>query len=307
LRRNQRLATKHARGFTLTELAIAFFIIGLLLASAFMPLSSQMEVRNIADTRRTMDQIKEALIGFAQTNGRLPCPANPTLTSSTSTAGNELYTSPSCTSLIGVIPWATLGVPETDAWGRRFTYRVASVFSDALPPTASTWQTTVPASQTTNGLDCTSPSPTPTQSSFALCSLGEMAVLTRAESNHATKAALGTGLAAVIISHGKNGFGAWQTSGIQLSNVNTSYSSNVLDEVANSYYTSGTAGNAVSTGAPGSGNNYTSYLFYSRTNTPSATSCDDTTGTTFCEFDDIVTMISANALVARMVSAGRLP
>ena len=63
------------RGFTLAELAIAFFIIGLLLAGAFMPLSSQVEVRNIADTKRTMDQIREAIIGYAQANGRLPCPA----------------------------------------------------------------------------------------------------------------------------------------------------------------------------------------------------------------------------------------
>jgi len=276
-------------GFTLAELAIAFFIIGLLLASAFMPLSTQIEVRNIADTRRTMEQIKEALIGFAQANGRLPCPANPALAAGNATAGMELYTSPSCTQLIGVVPWATLGVPETDAWGRRFTYRVASVFSDAVAQ--STWNTATPASQT-GVLDCTAPVPTPSASSFALCSLGEIAVLTRSESDHAVVTPLGSGLAAILASHGKNGNGAYQTTGIPLAAAGAS-----TDELANS---SGTTQLI-----PASG--FLSFIFYSRNATPSSTGCSDTAGTAFCEFDDIVTMISANTLVSRMVSAGRLP
>lgn len=291
MRPDQLAARRRNRGFTLTELAIAFFIIGLLLASAFMPLSSQVEVRNIADTRRTMEQIKEAVIGFALANGRLPCPANPALAAGASTAGNELYTSPSCTQLIGVVPWATLGVPETDAWGRRITYRVGSVFSDALPPTLSTWNTSSPGSQS-GTLNCTSPSPTPTLSSFALCSLGEIAVMTKSESNHATVTALGTGLAAVFVSHGKNGNGAYQSNGIALTTAASG-----TDELANS---TGTTQLTPSGG-------FLSFAFYSRNATPSATTCDDASGTAFCEFDDIVTMISPNTLVARMVSAGRLP
>jgi len=48
-------------------------IIALLIAGALIPLSTQMDVRNVADSRRSMESIREAIIGFAQANGRLPC------------------------------------------------------------------------------------------------------------------------------------------------------------------------------------------------------------------------------------------
>src|SRR5512140_3465759 len=139
-----------SRGFTLAELAVALVIIGLLLAGALIPLSTQMEVRNTADTQRTMDQIRETIIGFAQANGRLPCPADGTIAAGSAGAGMEQYaagmcTGASATTAFGVVPWATLGVPETDAWGRRFSYWVSPIFADA---TAS------------NTFNCT-PTPTP--------------------------------------------------------------------------------------------------------------------------------------------------
>lgn len=326
---HNRLRTGQAQaGFTLTELAIAFFIIGLLLASAFMPLSSQLEVRNIADTRRTVEQIKEAIIGFAQMNGRLPCPARGATATGTTdsvtwlaegfsfSAGTEQYdtTNKRCLTTIGVVPWSTLGVLETDAWGRRLTYRVSPAFADAVYDstdafTRRTWNSrntdpggsqdltsiTSPADQSptcpTSGAS-TAPSPTPSQSSFALCTLGDIAVLTRSDSDHSVVTPLATGVPAIIISHGKNGNGAWQTSGVALSSAAAT-----TDELANS---SGTT-TATPTGS------YLSYAFYSRLASPTRSPCDDTTGTAFCEFDDIVTAISATTLVSRMVSAGRLP
>lgn len=321
---------KRESGFTLTELAIAFFIIGLLLASAFMPLSSQLEVRNIADTRRIMDQVKEAIIGFAQMNGRLPCPARgatPAGTTDSTTwsaegfsfsAGTEQYdtTNKRCLIAVGVVPWSTLGVLETDAWGRRLTYRVSPAFADAVysstdAATRKTWNSrntdpggqhltslVSPANQspecpaTTLGGAAADPSPVPSQSSFALCTLGDMAILTRSDSDHSVVTPLATGVPAVIVSHGKNGNGAWQTNGIALTAAAAT-----TDERANS---SGTT-----TATPSGG--YLSYVFYSRIPSPTASTCDDTTGTAFCEFDDIVTAISATTLVSRMVSAGRLP
>lgn len=269
-----------SKGFTLAELAVAFVIIGLLLAGALLPLSTQMELKNTTDTKRIMDQIKEALIGFAQANGRLPCPASGTLKSSDAGAGTEQYSSPSCTSLIGVVPWATLGVPEADAWGRRFTYRVASVFSDALPPTALTWHT--PGQSP----DCTAPTPTPTNASYALCSQGEIAVLKRSEADHAAPpATMATGLPAVFLSHGKNGKGAYQTTGVPLV-------AGTGDEAINS--NGGTRPSLI-------------YNFYSRDQTPEQAGCSDTAGTKFCEFDDIVYIISTSTLIAKTVNAGRLP
>ncbi len=65
-----------SKGFSLVELAVALAIIALLLAGALIPLSTQIDVRNGADTQRSIESIRDAIIGFAQANGRLPCPAN---------------------------------------------------------------------------------------------------------------------------------------------------------------------------------------------------------------------------------------
>jgi len=290
-------------GFTLVELAVALLIIGLLFASALIPLSAQVEVRNIADTKRTMDQIKEAIIGFAQANGRLPCPANGALPAGTSGSGTEVSIGSSCDpafGVFGVVPWATLAVPETDAWGRRFSYRVAPAFADAI---GTTWESNASTSPPSAGSQTTttpcSPTPTPTQSSFALCTLGDIAVYTRSVS--ATAAVpMGSALAAVFISHGKNGYGAWQTNGIRLNPLpaNNDEASNV---------------NGTTPAPMASGIGYTQRAFFSRDPTPSSTGCTDPapgaagTGSPLCEFDDIVYMISGPALIGRMVSAGRLP
>ena len=55
--------------------------------------------------------------------------------------------------------------------------------------------------------------------------------------------------------------------------------------------------------------NSTTTTFYSRLQAPYNASCSDPASGTlpFCEFDDVVAMISPSMLVARMVSAGRLP
>ncbi len=307
-------AFRRAAGFTLAELAIALLIVALLLASSFIPLSTQMEVRNISETQRSLDQIKEALIGFALANGRLPCAARgqtPTGTTDTTTwpaqfaAGAELWntTNSSCYATLGVVPWATLGLPETDAWGRRFTYRVAQAFADA--PGLTTWQSRLTAytpgaflpqalpahlSPANQSLACDLYT-APTRSSFALCTQGDIAVLTRSETDHATVTPLGTGIPVVIISHGKNGYGAYLNNGQQVTGGGGA------DEVANS------SGSTQVT-PPGG---VLSNAFYSRNFTPGAAGCDDTAGTVFCEFDDIVSWISSNALIARMASAGNLP
>jgi len=262
-------------GFTLAELAVVLVIVGLLLAGAMIPLSTQIEVRNTADTQRTLDQIKEAIIGFAQANGRLPCPADGTIAAGSAGAGTEQYAGGTCTgasvtTAFGVVPWATLGVPETDAWGRRFSYFVSPVIADAI--TAATY-----------GVGCV-PTPTPAQSSFALCSLGTLTANTRSDGTHAATA-IGSVLPAVIISHGKNGYGAYIQGGATLSVPAAG-----TDEFANATHAN------------------TATVFYSRTPTSSASGCSDTTsGVPFCEFDDIVVMISTPTLIARMVSAGKLP
>jgi prepilin-type N-terminal cleavage/methylation domain-containing protein len=257
----------HGKGFTLAEMAVAVFILALILFGALVPFSTQMDIRNAAETRRTMDSIRDAIIGYTQANGRLPCPANGAIATGTAGAGVSPASCPTASS--GVVPWATLGVPETDSWNRRFSYSVDSIFADAVA--AATW-----------GAGCT-PTPTPTQSSFALCSVGALTVNTRDETTRATSP-LASGVTAVFISHGKNGWGAYQSNGVQLP------APPGADEIANANHANGA-------------NN-----FVSRNPTPATSGCNDADAAQpLCEFDDIVTPISSSTLIAREVAAGKLP
>src|SRR5438034_4620919 len=190
-------AMSGSNGFSLVELAVALAIIALLIAGALIPLSTQMDVRNVADTRRSMESMREAIIGFAQANGRLPCPADGTVPAggtdaSGRPAGAEQLTpatlpppsTAACTNSFGVVPWTTLGVPETDGWNRRFSYWVSPIFADGIGvvPASAAFNNTFPAAQNPA---CNAPVPAPTQSSFALCSQGSFTVNTRNESTHA--------------------------------------------------------------------------------------------------------------------------
>src|SRR5687768_18621141 len=66
--------TRRQSGFTLIEIAIAAFIIALLLGSLLVPLATQVEQRQISDTEKILAEIRDALVGFAVANGYLPCP-----------------------------------------------------------------------------------------------------------------------------------------------------------------------------------------------------------------------------------------
>ena len=243
--------TYYKQGFTLVEMAIVLMIVGLLLGGLLVPLSAQMEQRNVTETRKQLDEIQQALMGFAITTGRLPQPSCGTIPTGQINAGTELSAASAvaiaCTNDLYVLPWATLGVSETDAWGNRYTYRVTSIFSDAIGTT----------------FGCATPAPP--QASFALCSVGDLYVYSAASGVAAT---VSSNVPAVIISHGKNGAGAYTQQGIKLPVGND------LDEQDNS-----------------DGNTNNKYV--SHTPTPT--------------FDDLVIWISPNILLNRMVVAGKLP
>lgn len=148
MNRPGRAAPPHARGFTLIELAIALFIITLVLGALLVPLTTQIAQRRISDTQKTLDDIKEALLGFAVSTTRLPCPASATsngvesfCTSATpNPCGAELLTYQAhgrCFAQYnGFVPGATLGLAATDAqgyaidaWGTRIRYAVTAVAS----------------------------------------------------------------------------------------------------------------------------------------------------------------------------------
>jgi prepilin-type N-terminal cleavage/methylation domain-containing protein len=114
-----------ARGFTLTELAIVLFIVALLLGSMMLPIAAQDDIRRTQDTQRILSEIREALIGFAVTNGRLPRPAT------SATNGVEIANCANDAACSGFVPWATLGITKLDAWDKIIRYSVPPAFANA--------------------------------------------------------------------------------------------------------------------------------------------------------------------------------
>ncbi len=101
-------------GFSLIEIAIVLFIISLLIGHLLTPISTQIDLRRYKQTQKTLEEIKEALLGFASIHGRLPYPAS---NQKTGRQDSTLYTKE------GYLPWADLGVGRVDAWGNPFRYR----------------------------------------------------------------------------------------------------------------------------------------------------------------------------------------
>jgi prepilin-type N-terminal cleavage/methylation domain-containing protein len=119
------------RGFTLIEMAIVLVIITILIGGLAVPLSAQIQARRIAETNKTLEEAKEALVGYAMThkdtNGHpyLPCPAG--------ADGHELarISGLGCPQTYGYFPWVDLGGAPSDAWGNRLRYIVTSSVSNS--------------------------------------------------------------------------------------------------------------------------------------------------------------------------------
>jgi prepilin-type N-terminal cleavage/methylation domain-containing protein len=257
-----------SRGFTLLEVAVVVLVITLLLGSLLVPLTSQVDQRKTSDTQKSLDEAREALIGFAMSNGRLPCP---------DTNGDGLEdartvadaASDGCASgvYVGWLPWGTLGVAQTDAWGNRFKYRVTNEF------TRRTGDPTAVAPCAPTGAD-------PNSCTLELTDSGNIQV------NVSTKSgvSMATNVPAVVISFGKNGYGATSGDGT----AQPAPPAGNLDEIANATATTTT--------------------FLSRSmSAPSSTCSDSAVGQPFCEFDDLVVWVPTGILFNRMVAAGKLP
>ncbi|MBV6411245.1 MAG: type II secretion system GspH family protein [Burkholderiales bacterium] len=116
----------YARGFTLAEMAVVLVIVALLIAGMMLPLSAQQDIRARQETEKTLNDIREALVGFAAANGRLPRPAVSAVNGAENpaTCGNDAACS-------GFIPWATLGVHKLDGWNKLVRYSVTPDFANA--------------------------------------------------------------------------------------------------------------------------------------------------------------------------------
>lgn len=102
-----------AAGFTLVEMAVVLLIVALLAGGLLMPLSAQMDLRREAEARKALTEIREALLGFAAVNGRLPCPS----TEPDPANANYGVEDGAACATEGFLPWKQLGVAEIDPWG----------------------------------------------------------------------------------------------------------------------------------------------------------------------------------------------
>lgn len=115
-------------GFSLIEMAMVLLILGLLLGGILSAVSVSTDSIRISNTQAQLQEIEEALYGFAQANGRLPCPATNTSAGIESPAGGG-----ACTTFYGLIPNVTLGLYGTvnddglllDAWQNAYRYAVS--------------------------------------------------------------------------------------------------------------------------------------------------------------------------------------
>lgn len=162
---------RHENGFSLLEMAIVLAIVGLLLAGLLPTLSGQMDQQRRNETEDQLDEVKEALIGYALINGRLPCPASSSSSGTESFAVGGSASNGNCSNFNnGFLPAMTLGLSQTDSegfaidpWGRRIRYAVTSADSNAFTKTSGISSTGISAlspnlvvcsTASTNSSDC---------------------------------------------------------------------------------------------------------------------------------------------------------
>src|SRR5260221_3328759 len=268
-------------GFSLIEIAVVLLIISVLVSIAAIPISTQLEQQRVVETNKQLDLIKEALIGYALANGRLPCPATDGINygAANSNGGESPVGGGTCTVKLGYVPAATLGVSPVDssgfaidAWGitqNRIIYGVADTIVNSTGtagcPLVSSHPLTTAGGMQLATMDCIA-----SKTLITVCSSAP--AVAAGTATFSTSCTAGTTLTSsapfVLVSLGKNA-----PSG-----------STGADEAQNI-----------------DGKLYSQQDQFFVSHTPVAA------GAANGEFDDIVVWPSLNTLFARMVQAGKLP
>jgi prepilin-type N-terminal cleavage/methylation domain-containing protein len=266
--RSSELALSARRGFTLIEVALAIFIMGLLLTGIVLPLRAQLELRMLEETRSLLARAREALLGYAAMYGHFPCPADAT-SNGYEPAGTQTRreedTAPICNPYIGFLPAAELGMTPidsegyaSDGWGgtaNRIRYAVTNATIDAVPE----------AFVSTNGMHSVGIEMLGSADLLHVCASGS-GVVPGANCGPLPGNVITTKAAVVIWSVGPNAL----TGGVS------------VDERENPNPTAGFSLDRIFVSRPQS----------------------DASG---AEFDDVLTWIPLPLIVTRMVAAGHLP
>ncbi len=258
------------RGFTLTEMAVVFTIVAILLSSLLYTLSAQTEARSRDQTTQRLEQAKELLLSFALVNGRLPCPARCSDYPTCSDGGDEAGVAGACTdNYAGYLPGRSIGFQPTDgngyaldAWGNRIRYAVSLNTSGALAN-----HFTIATNLKQNGI-------TTTPSDLLICASSTAAGFNAATPTCGAAANRVTNVntvAAVIWSHGKN---------------YTSMPAGALDEAINNKHR-----------LPVASSNNPTFVWHDQR----------PQGAVGGEYDDLVLWIPAGQFYGRLIAAGVLP
>jgi type II secretory pathway pseudopilin PulG len=97
---------------------VVIVILTVLMSGLVMPLAAQMQLRRQEETRRLIDEAKDALLGFAAAHGRLPCPADERSNGEESFAAGGDGMNGDCARFYdGYLPGAALGLAPLDSEG----------------------------------------------------------------------------------------------------------------------------------------------------------------------------------------------
>jgi len=257
------------RGFTLTELAIAFVIIALLLASFVYTLSAQVEQRNFQETRDRLNSARDVLLSYAIVMGRLPCPAAPDTTGieSDSPVGSGTCTNP----YNGFLPAITIGYQQVDssgyaldAYGNRIRYAVPS---SAVALSGCTGTSTLPHFTNSTNLKANGITCLPSD---------------------------------LVVCKSAGGIGASSCGGSANAVTNQNIVVAIIFSVGKNFPTAPTAASATAAGRTDEAANLNanaSFVFH--TLTPA--------GATNGEFDDYFVWVTVGELYGRLIAAGVLP
>jgi len=193
-------------GFSLVELSVVMTVIGITLSGALVLATKKTESDKIVETNFKLNKIQLAIEAYLLRVESIPCPSNGShsaeitfgVQGSASEGGGNGVCSASNYSAgniySGVVPVKTLHLPDDymfDAWGRRITYVIDARFAN---------------NSFTNG-SCNGGTLSGEKVCFRYQPNGAISVRDAAGRNRTTEAIY------VLISHGKNGFGAWKNIG----------------------------------------------------------------------------------------------
>ena len=175
-------------GFTLIEIAVVLVIVGILIGSFIGTFADRIETTRRDNTKKQIEEINLAILGFAGARGRLPCPAT------TTSAGQEQPPGGgACAVQHGFVPVALMGLSGAvnrdglliDSWGNPIRYSVTASDANAFTTSAAggiqdtgmavlTPDLVICSGDSTSGTDCAGgPSKLAGNAAYVVLSLGK--------------------------------------------------------------------------------------------------------------------------------------